>query len=56
MREDACGRRRQHYFLARDEIMYVSLAQKTLLRTVENFLKDHRVSLSEFNDQVKDNL
>ncbi len=53
IREDACGRRRQHYFLARDEIMYVSLAQKTLLRTVENFLKDHRVSLSEFNDQVK---
>jgi hypothetical protein len=32
IREDACGRRRHHYFLARDEAMYVLLAQQTLWR------------------------
>jgi hypothetical protein len=53
IREDACGRRRQHYFLARDEIMYLLLAQTTLLRAVKDFLKAHRVSLLEFDDQVK---
>ena len=53
IREDACGRERHHYFLARDEAMYVLLAQQTLLRAVENFLREHRVSLGQFNDQVK---
>jgi hypothetical protein len=53
IREDACGRQRQHYFLARDEVMYLLLAQQTLLRAVENFLKDHQVSLGQFNEQVK---
>jgi hypothetical protein len=53
IREDACGQRRHHYFLARDEVMYVLLAQQTLLRAVENFLREHRVSLGQFNDQVK---
>ena len=53
IREEACGRERHHYFLARDEYMYLLLAQKTLIRAVENFLRDHRVSLGQFNDQVK---
>jgi hypothetical protein len=46
-------RQRQHYFLARDQAMYVLLAEKTLTRTVRSFLVDHGVSLSEFEDQIK---
>lgn len=53
IREDAYGRQRHHYFLARDEIMYVLLAQQTLIRTVGSFLSDHGVDLGQFNDQVK---
>jgi hypothetical protein len=53
IREDACGTQRRHYFLARDENMYVLLAQQTLTRAVEIFLKDHNVDLGQFNDQVK---
>jgi len=53
IREDACGTRRQHYFLARDETMYVLLAQQTLTRAVEIFLKDHNVDLGQFTEQVK---
>jgi hypothetical protein len=53
IREEACGRRRQHYFLARDEAMYMLLAQQTLTRAVEMFLKDHNVDLGQFNEQVK---
>lgn len=53
IREDACGTRRRHYFLARDETMYLLLAQQTLTRAVGNFLKDHNVDLGQFDDQVK---
>ena len=53
IREDACGRQRHHYFLARDETMYILLAQQTLIRAVENFLDEHGVDLGQFNDQVK---
>ena len=53
IREDACGKLRHHYFLAQDEGMYVLLAQQTLTRAVEIFLKDHNVSLGQFTEQVK---
>jgi hypothetical protein len=53
IRELACGTRRRHYFLARDENMYVLLAQQTLTRAVEVFLSDHNVDLGQYNDQVK---
>jgi hypothetical protein len=53
IREDACGIQRRHYFLARDEAMYVLLAQQTLTRAVENFLEEHSVDLGQFRDQVK---
>jgi hypothetical protein len=53
IREVACGMRRQHYFLARDEIMYMLLAQQTLTRAVETFLEDHNVNLGLYKDQVK---
>ena len=53
IREDTCGTRRYHYFLAQDETMYILLAQQTLIRAVEKFLDDHGVDLDQFNDQVK---
>lgn len=53
IREDASGTRRQHYFLARDETMYVLLAQQTLIRAVQDFLTEHGVDLGQFEDQVK---
>jgi hypothetical protein len=53
IREDACGTRRQHYFLARDETMYMLLAERTLTRAIEKFLMSHNVDLGQFNDQVK---
>jgi hypothetical protein len=53
IREDASGVNRQHYFLARDEIMYLLLLQKSLLREVENFLDEHNVELEEFKEQAK---
>jgi hypothetical protein len=53
IREDASGNKRQHYFLARDETMYVLLAQQTLIRAVEDFLSEHGVDLGQFKDQVK---
>ena len=53
IREDACGRQRHHYFLARDETMYILLAQQTLIRAVGKFLDEHGVDLGQFDDQVK---
>jgi hypothetical protein len=53
IREDASGKKRSHYFLARDETMYMLLAQDTLLRAVESFLTAHRVDLGQFKEQVK---
>jgi hypothetical protein len=53
IREDACGTQRRHYFLARDEKMYMLLAQQTLTRAIELFLKEHNVDLGQFSEQVK---
>jgi hypothetical protein len=53
IRELACGKRRRHYFLARDENMYVLLAQQTLTRAVEIFLSGRNVDLGQYKDQVK---
>jgi hypothetical protein len=52
IREKACGRQRHHHFLARDEIMYVLLAQQTLSEAVADFLRKHGVDQGEFNEQV----
>jgi hypothetical protein len=53
IREDACGTGRQHYFLARDEKMYMLLAEQTLTRAIGVFLKEHNVDLGQFKEQVK---
>ena len=53
IREDASGSQRQHYFLARDESMYVLLAQQTLMQTVGELLREHGVDLGQFEAQVK---
>jgi hypothetical protein len=53
IREDASGAGLQHYFLARDEIMYLLLLQKSLLREVGKFLDEHNIALEEFEEQAK---
>jgi hypothetical protein len=53
IREKACGRQSHHHFLARDEIMYVLLAQQTLGEAVADFLHKHGVDQGEFDEQVK---
>jgi len=52
IREDACGTSRLHYFLARDEIMYVLMSQQVLEREIRDFLRKHDVALSEFDEQI----
>lgn len=53
IREDASGSQRQHYFLARDETMYILLAQQTLIQAVRTFLGKHGIDLNQFDAQVK---
>lgn len=54
IREDACGTSRLHYFLARDEIMYVLMSQQILEREIRDFLRKHDVALSEFDEQMSE--
>jgi hypothetical protein len=53
IREHACGWERQHYFLERDEIMFVRLAQEKLMRAVSKFLGDKNVDLGQLESQIK---
>jgi len=53
IREDACGKQRGHYFLARDETMYVLLAQQTLIQAVRNFLSESGIELAQFDKQAQ---
>ncbi|HTZ30560.1 MAG TPA: hypothetical protein VMC83_41615 [Streptosporangiaceae bacterium] len=53
IRERACGWQRHHYFLARDENMYVLLAQQRLTQAVRDFLKKHGIPLVDYDSQVK---
>jgi len=53
IREDACGWGRNHYFLDRDEIMYVLLLQKSLIREIGNFLREHNIDQGEFDKQAQ---
>lgn len=52
IRERAHGFGRHHHFLARDEIMYVLLAQQTLSEAIVDFLDKHDVDRGEFDEQV----
>ncbi len=53
IREEASGESRQHYFLGRDEIMYVLVSQQVLLREIRSFLRQRHVDLGEFESQAK---
>jgi hypothetical protein len=53
IREGASSRRNRHFFLARDENMYMLLAQQTLLQAVREFLSDHGVDLEKFDKQAQ---
>jgi hypothetical protein len=52
IREQAAGRGRQHYFLARDEAMYYLLTEQALMRAVAEFLDEHDIGAKGFTDQV----
>lgn len=52
IREKACGKQLHHYFLARDHIMYLVLAQQTLSDAVAGFLHDHGIDQGEFYKQA----
>jgi hypothetical protein len=53
IREQACGSDRHHYFLRRDEQMYVLLVQEAVLRGISSFLEVHNVDLGQFESQAK---
>jgi hypothetical protein len=53
IREDASGGQGRHFLLARDETMYMLLAQQTLLQAVRGFLRDHGVDLENFDRQAQ---
>jgi hypothetical protein len=52
-REYASGWQRQHYFLERDEIMFILVAQEKLTRVVRDFLKSKNVDLDQLEPQIK---
>jgi hypothetical protein len=52
-REYAAGWQRQHYFLERDEIMFILVAQEKLTRVVRDFLKARNVDLEQLEPQIK---
>jgi hypothetical protein len=53
IREDAGGVAAQHYFLGRDETMFVLLAQGKLIRAVAGFLGRKNVDTGQLDSQVK---
>jgi hypothetical protein len=53
IREDASSGKSRHFFLARDQSMYMLLAQQTLLQAVRGFLTDHGIDLENFDKQAQ---
>lgn len=52
IREEAGGVARQHYFLRRDETMFVLLAQEKLIRAVRRFLVKMSVDTGQLTSQI----
>lgn len=53
IREDASGFARQHYFLGRDETMFVLLAQEKPIRAISVFLQKKNVDTGQLKTQVE---
>jgi hypothetical protein len=53
IREAATGYTRSHYFLAQDELTFILLAQQTMLHALGQFLRKHRIDMTQFEDQEK---
>jgi hypothetical protein len=53
LREYAAGWQRQHYFLERDEVMFILVAQEKLTRVVRDFLRSKNVDLEQLDPQIK---
>jgi hypothetical protein len=52
IREKASGDARQHYFLRRDEIMFVLLAQVKLIRAISKFLGKRNIDTGQIASQI----
>jgi hypothetical protein len=52
IREEASGVARQHYFLRRDEIMFVLLAQEKLIRAISKFLDKMNIDAGQIASQI----
>jgi hypothetical protein len=53
IREEASGVGRQHYFLRRDEIMFVLLAQQKLIRAINKFLDKMNIDTGQIASQIE---
>lgn len=53
IREDAGSRTTQHYFLGRDEVMSVLLAQEKLIRAINRFLTAKNVDTGQLKSQIE---
>jgi hypothetical protein len=53
IREEASGVTRQHYFLGRDEIMFVLLAQGKLIRAINRFLDKMNIDSGQIASQIE---
>jgi hypothetical protein len=52
VREEASGVALQHYFLGRDEIMFVLLAQEKLIRAISKFLDKMNIDTGQIASQI----
>jgi hypothetical protein len=52
IREEASGFARQHYFLKRDEAMFVLLAQEKLIRAISRFLDKMNIDIGQLTSQI----
>jgi hypothetical protein len=52
IRETACGPTRGHYFLDRDESMYMLLTEQALMRAIGEFLDEKKISAERYTEQV----
>jgi hypothetical protein len=52
IREGASGSARQHYFLGRDEVMFVLLAQEKLIRAISKFLDKMNIDTGQISSQI----
>jgi hypothetical protein len=51
IREDAIGHTLRHFFLAQDHLTFAILAEHTMFRALDRFLRDHNIDMTQFEAQ-----